>query len=251
MMETVPSTKEIEMPIFNLTDEPFFTIQGEGFGYGLPSIFVRFSGCNLRCQWVKDGQSAICDTPYSSFKPESLKMIWSDVSKSIDQYLPMAKQIVISGGEPFLWPTQIEILFQQYIDRLPMTIETNGTILHKCWLNYEKLTLSISPKITTTESTPEKRRFLADAIIASMERNEKTNHILKFVVQSIEDEQAIKDFLGMLSEFEALKVIVMPEGTTAAQIDEKQTMVAEMAMRNGWQYSDRLHLRLWYGRRNT
>ena len=55
-----------------LISEIFYSVQGEGELTGVPSVFIRTSGCNLRCRW--------CDTPYASWNPEGTAM-------SIDQIL--------------------------------------------------------------------------------------------------------------------------------------------------------------------
>ena len=72
--------------------ELFYSIQGEGELTGVPSVFVRTSGCNLRCNW--------CDTMYASWNPEGAEM-------SVDQILAEvakhpASHCVLTGGEPMV-----------------------------------------------------------------------------------------------------------------------------------------------------
>ena len=55
--------------------EIFHSIQGEGLLAGVPSIFIRTSGCNLRCDW--------CDTPYASWKPEGPEMSVQEILEKI------------------------------------------------------------------------------------------------------------------------------------------------------------------------
>ena len=71
-------------------NEIFYSLQGEGFHSGTPAVFVRFSGCNLRC--------VFCDTRHQEGTMMSLQEIVDEVNK-----YPMAPLIVLTGGEPSLF----------------------------------------------------------------------------------------------------------------------------------------------------
>ena len=61
------------------------TIQGEGKLIGTPCLFIRTSGCNLRCSWVgSDGNGSPCDTPYSSHNPEKNMMEIDSIIKILN-----------------------------------------------------------------------------------------------------------------------------------------------------------------------
>ncbi|MGH9584352.1 MAG: 7-carboxy-7-deazaguanine synthase QueE, partial [Bryobacteraceae bacterium] len=70
--------------------EIFYSIQGEGVLAGVPSVFVRTSGCNLRCVW--------CDTPYTSWKPEGENLSLDEIQKTAAQF--SCSHVVVTGGEP-------------------------------------------------------------------------------------------------------------------------------------------------------
>ena len=99
-------------------NEIFYTLQGEGAHSGIPAVFIRFSGCNLRCPW--------CDTEFTDFTPMTAEQI---VAEALDLYdIPneRRKMIVLTGGEPSL---QVD---KPLIDALHaagfyICIETNGT----------------------------------------------------------------------------------------------------------------------------
>mgnify|MGYP001533414138 CR=1 FL=1 len=93
-------------------NEIFYSLQGEGYHTGTPAIFVRFSGCNLKCDF--------CDTQHE----EGKMMTDDEIIAEVKKY--PAVTVVLTGGEPSLW------IDDELIDRLHqagkyVTIETNGT----------------------------------------------------------------------------------------------------------------------------
>lgn len=128
------------------------TIQGEGKLIGTPCLFIRTSGCNLRCSWVgSDGNGSPCDTPYSSHNPEKNMMEIDSIIKILNANRGNISHVVISGGEPTLQKELGELLMNLSIEGFHTTIETNGTIYDTKVSKYTNL-FSISPKLST--STP-------------------------------------------------------------------------------------------------
>src|SRR3954471_24601393 len=76
-----------------LISEIFYSIQGEGELTGMPSVFVRTSGCNLRCTW--------CDTPYASWNPEGTQQSVAQV-RAAGESNPQANHVALTGGEPMI-----------------------------------------------------------------------------------------------------------------------------------------------------
>src|SRR5947209_17377211 len=97
--------------------EIFFSIQGEGRLAGVPSAFVRTSGCNLRCSF--------CDTPYTSWQPEGENLPLEEVFARLETF--PTRHIVVTGGEPLLAP-EIELLCAGLRQRsYHITVETATT----------------------------------------------------------------------------------------------------------------------------
>src|SRR4249920_89288 len=99
--------------------EIFYSIQGEGMLTGVPSVFVRTSGCNLRCVW--------CDTPYTSWAPEGKKWSVGETLAEVAKY--PSRHIVVTGGEPFLAPEIEELTAEIKSLGAHITIETAATLL--------------------------------------------------------------------------------------------------------------------------
>jgi organic radical activating enzyme len=95
-------------------NEIFYSLQGEGYHSGTPAVFVRFSGCNLRC--------AFCDTQHQAGKMMSLQEIVDEVNK-----YPLAPLIVLTGGEPSLFIDEAFVSELKQKAGKNIAIETNGT----------------------------------------------------------------------------------------------------------------------------
>lgn len=96
--------------------EDFYTIQGEGFHAGKPAYFIRLGGCDVGCRW--------CDAKYT-WNPKIFPPV--DVDVVVDRAKECAAQaIVITGGEPLLYP--LDILTSRLRDEgLEIFLETSGT----------------------------------------------------------------------------------------------------------------------------
>ncbi|HSI65347.1 MAG TPA: 7-carboxy-7-deazaguanine synthase QueE [Candidatus Saccharimonadia bacterium] len=227
--------------------ETFFSVQGEGRLAGVPSVFIRTSGCNLRCHW--------CDTPYASWKPEGREVDIVDLMKEVESH--PTKFVVVTGGEPMIAKGMPELLAALHAAGKHITIETAGTILPDgvpCDL------ASLSPKLH--HSTPsveqagqawhdrhEETRWQPEVVRAWCERYE---HQLKFVVSSEADCAEVE---GMLAEAKVNtapeNILLMPEGKTVEGLHASALKVVEWCKQRGWRYCPRIHVDLYGNTRGT
>lgn len=97
--------------------EIFYSIQGEGTRSGLPCVFIRLQGCNLRCSW--------CDTPYAlEIKQEEKLMTFAEIISEVEQY--NCNFIEFTGGEPLQQQEVIELINHFANQGKTVAIETNG-----------------------------------------------------------------------------------------------------------------------------
>lgn len=221
--------------------EIFYSIQGEGSLLGVPSVFVRTSGCNLRCTW--------CDTPYTSWHPEGDNLSVQEIAACVSGF--GASHVVITGGEPMIAPDIISLTETLEKSGTHITIETAGTIFQpvRCHL------MSISPKLAN--STPwqreggrwaaqhERLRYNPEVLRRLMA---EYPHQVKFVVASSEDLpeiQIIERELGISPG----NIILMPEGVNRDTLRERGLWLAEICKQRGYRFSPRLHVELWGDRR--
>ena len=211
--------------------ETFTSIQGEGMLAGVPSFFIRTSGCNLRCAW--------CDTPYTSWQPEgerrTLRELLSQATAS------GRRHVVITGGEPLLQRELGDLTRLLTVNGHHITVETAGTLAPE----FDCHLLSVSPK--TSNSDPEgifrarHRDLRADLEPMKRLLARHPEHQLKFVVQGEADlgeVLAIVDLLGVVREC----VLLMPEGRTPVEVAGRAPAVARLCLRHGFRYTPRLHL---------
>jgi len=219
--------------------EIFHSIQGEGSLVGVPSVFVRTSGCNLRCAW--------CDTPYTSWHPEGDDWALERILAEVDAY--PARHVVVTGGEPMIAREMVELTHGLRGRGRHITIETAGTVFApvECDL------MSISPKLAN--STPagewagrhERLRMQPEVVRRLMA---DYDYQLKFVIARPEDMAEVRE-LVLAFGAAAGKVILMPEGLEADVLRARGVWLAEICKREGFRFSPRLQVELWGNRRGT
>jgi 7-carboxy-7-deazaguanine synthase len=223
--------------------EIFYSIQGEGMLAGVPSVFIRLSGCNLRCVW--------CDTPYSSWQPEGEEI-------SIDAIVEQARKTgsrhaVITGGEPMIFEDVVLLTKRLKDAGFHITIETAATVYQPVVCDL----MSLSPKLAN--STPHEReggrwaaqherlRYQPDVLRRLMR---EYPYQLKFVVSTPEDLKEIEQILKETGG-DRDRVILMPEGTSTDTIRERAQWLVEICKREGFRYGPRLHVDIFGNKRGT
>jgi len=223
--------------------EIFYSVQGEGMLVGTPSVFVRTSGCNLRCAW--------CDTPYTSWQPEGEELDLDQVMAAALR-LP-ARYAVVTGGEPMIAPGIVPLTGRLREAGLHITVETAGTVFAPVACDL----MSISPKLA--HSTPHAReggRWASQherlRIQPEVLRRLMTAYPyqLKFVVAQPEDLDEIRALAAQLGA-ESSRVVLMPEGTNADLLRQRGAWLAEVCQQEGYRFSPRLHIELWGHRRGV
>ena len=186
--------------------EIFRSIQGEGFLTGTESVFLRVSGCNLRC--------GFCDTRYASWEPEGEDLSVEEILGRI--YLLNRQNVVLTGGEPMLFSELIPVCQGLRDRRMHITIETAGTL----YLPVACDLMSISPKLSN--STPsaddspkwhrrhEHTRDAPDVVRRLMAEH---TYQLKFVIEAPADCDEVERYLARFPEVDRSRVLLMPQGT--------------------------------------
>lgn len=224
--------------------EIFYSIQGEGRLAGVPSVFIRTSGCNLRCVW--------CDTPYTSWKAESKTWTVKNILAAIEPY--PTRHVVITGGEPLLAPDIEELTVQLKWRGAHVTIETAATIFKPVACDL----ISMSPKLAN--STPWRRAKGKFAVRHEKRRLDYSvmqkfidsyDCQLKFVVEGKQDFQEIRLILGQLRSVDPARVLIMAQGTTNRELNRKAKWIVESCKQFGYSYTPRLHIQLFGNRRGT
>lgn len=212
----------------------FHTVQGEGKYSGTPSVFIRLSYCNLRCEWTNaDGSKTRCDTPHTSFNPEKYIIEIEEAVSKINSY--MCNHVVITGGEPMAQIHELHELAENISVKKKITVETNGTYSPVDLSN--RIFFSISPKLSSSGNNGK-----GINIPILTEFNNRYDCQFKFVVNSLIDLEEINELVKKVGIFPS-NVYLMPQGISIEQINEKMPMIFEMCKQTNFNYSDRLHIR--------
>ncbi|MBN8457582.1 MAG: 7-carboxy-7-deazaguanine synthase QueE [Verrucomicrobia bacterium] len=227
--------------------EIFHSIQGEGELTGVPSVFVRTSGCNLRCLW--------CDTPYASWHPEGVEMDIPEIVSHIRDF--GCPHVVLTGGEPLLAPGVRDLAAAITGLGHHLTIETAGTLPPDgiaCDL------ASLSPKLAS--STPPPDRFgeiwthrhealrLQPEVLRAWLDGYRCQ--MKFVVSGpadLDEIATIREIVG--KSLTPSSILLMPEGVTPEELAARRDFVIAACKRFGYRYCHRLQIDLFGNTKGT
>jgi 7-carboxy-7-deazaguanine synthase len=221
--------------------EFFESVQGEGELIGTPSVFVRTTGCNLRCTF--------CDTPYTSWNPEGEQIGWKALHQQVLN--SDCRHIVVTGGEPMLQPDVVPFTAALRDAGRHVTIETAGTVYRSVHADL----MSISPK--TSNSNPgygiwaarhEQLRHQPEVIERLLS---EYPHQVKFVVDRPNDLAEIDTYLKQTAALSPERIWLMPQGITVDELKAKEPWIAQAADERGFNVTRRLHVELFGNTRGT
>lgn len=222
----------------------FFSIQGEGRLMGVPSAFVRTTGCPLRCVW--------CDSDYTSWHPQGETMTVAQILSRLADF--PTRHVVVTGGEPLIAPGIEELCAALRANGYHITIETAAVEFKPIACDLA----SVSPKLSN--SIPHEReggrwaerhnrmRLRPDVIQALLDWSD---YQLKFVIERAEDIAEVGGILDALRGVDPAKVLLMPQGITREDLDRRGAWLVEVCKQHGFRYCPRLHIELFGNRRGT
>ena len=247
MSENTQRLQTVRAPLLKVSRQPtgdpeiFYSLQGEGYSIGVPTVFLRLALCNLTCTW--------CDTRYTwdwvryDPKAEIITLPLDEVEARIRHY--GCAHLIITGGEPMMQQHAllplVDALKRQgfYIE-----VETNGTLSPQLEMREAVSQWNVSPKLHNS-GVPAGRRDVSEVLKTF--RDLQTAYF-KFV---IEDHADIREVCNLVERFSISpqRVILMPQGTTQQAIADRSPWVADSCVAYGFRFSPRLHILLWGDKR--
>ncbi|MBS4235366.1 7-carboxy-7-deazaguanine synthase QueE [Campylobacter vulpis] len=237
--------------------ESFLSIQGEGKFAGNLAVFVRFSGCNFNCvgfnvKKQKEGKELVgCDTLRAVFTKEYQNTYSKFNAKELFlRVLTLAKDfkpiVVITGGEPLIHHKKPEFL--RFITLLleanfEVHFETNASIKidFKKYPLYKKCIFALGIKLSNSGVSKEKR-LNYKALKAFKKKAKKSFY--KFVLEEKflnKAEEEIEEILSVVKN----EVYCMPLGENETKLKKNALALVNFCLKNGYNYTDRMHIRLW------
>jgi len=233
--------------------EIFYSLQGEGMYIGTPSIFIRSSGCNLRCGW--------CDSPYASWWTEGESKESCEIIEEIYEKFEWIKHVVVTGGEPLIHKDMSILIKMLSDDQRFVTIETNGTIFRD---DIKPDLYSISPKTKNSVPSQELHPAQCDNWEKGRDLHIANNTLdnlplfvdsgiplqIKFVVRNDEDVQEVISIVNRY-DLPADCIYLMPEGFTKSDQEKRSVEIAELCKKEGFILCPRLQIFLWGTKRGV
>jgi len=225
-----------------VVNEIFGAAQGEGIYVGKPTVFIRFSGCNLSCTW--------CDTKYHS---KGKEMSVEDILDLI--CLNVAPSVTLTGGEPMVqnYEELIELIEEIHSLGKEVYMETNGTKFYEPI--YQLLDfISISPKLLSSGNKGGNYFEGLDEITHRVWATLKLQ--LKFVVKTQTDFEEVKSIINLFADY-ITPIIIQPCASPKENLDQyskKAKRLLEMIQNDlelnkyNWRFLLQQH-RVVYGKR--
>lgn len=219
--------------------EMFYSIQGEGRLQGVPSVFLRLTGCNLNCEW--------CDTSEVLENHTRVKYTDGELLQEIKKY--PCSHVVITGGEPTLC-REINswiLLFKE--NGYMVTVETNATIP----INLACDLVSMSPKLSNSIPVSAGNRGIMDShdrkrinIEAIKNFIKHQDYQIKFVCRALQsDMDEVKGILEQIGTYDNTKVMIMPLADSRDELYAIQRDLVRLCISNNFRYANRLQLQIW------
>jgi len=171
-------------------------------------------------------------------------MYLRDILEKIKSYSP-AKNVVITGGEPLLQVDMVSQLIQElHKSGISVEIETNGTLVPGDLPS--SVQFNISPKLSNSHNT-KNERFLPSVLSVFLHYPKA---YFKFVIGKEENWEEVKEMINEVG-IPRDRVYLMPECRSREELMSKSKWVVDLCLREGVNYSNRLHVQLWDSKRGV
>jgi 7-carboxy-7-deazaguanine synthase len=245
--------------------EIFRSLQGEGRLTGVDSVFIRVSGCNLRCRY--------CDTTYASWSPDgehlsveevltAMENVWgarpaSRPLPTMQAWCPSGarpvpntlRHVVVTGGEPMLFPDVVPLCAELRRRGMHVTMETAGTRYQPVQCDLMAVSPKLSNSTPCTDDAPnwadlhERHRTAPDVL---RRLNTEYDCQFKFVVGSPADCDEVRDYLLQFPEIDHRRVFLMPMGTQQTDLAAIGQWLEPLCRERGYIFCPRRHIE-WFG----
>jgi len=208
-----------------IVNEIFFSIQGEGLYIGTPMVFVRFTGCNLRCRW--------CDTKYAW--EEGREMSLEEIVLEVKKY--PAGWVCLTGGEPLLQKDIYKLMDKFLAMDYRVLVETNGSVSIEEIPCEENIIIDMDLK-TPSSGMSEFNNYSNIELLGSKD-------YVKFVIEDDVDYNFMKDILNSYEM--KCEVVAQPEGNKNLKYLAEKVLADGLGVR----VLPQLHKIIWGDRRGV